>query len=171
MRDRSWHCGTGTARLEWQCVKWKPLSITLQSALCSVLSWLLPNLWVMLSSADLLLFFFFFINLVLKCFLKAGSSAELPFFCFCLEHKCSRSQKCGTKEVLKWGSEFWVILLCCVSSGLHSVERSLPGSCLWEQMNSGESRAKCDTTWGSSHYSIPQHCLVTEAKTAALPCS
>lgn len=119
---------------------------------------------------QLICFYFFFINLVLKWFLKAGSSAELPLSCLCLEHKCSRSQKCGTKEVFKWGSEFWVMLLCCVSSGLCSVERRLLSFCLWEHMNSGESRAKCGTTWGSSLYSIPQHCLVNEAKTAALPC-
>lgn len=114
--------------------------------------------------------FIFFINSVLECFLKAARSAELPFPHLCLEHKCSRSQKRWTKEDIKMGLRItgrafalcWQRLVFCTKEPTHSLSVGTNG-------NSGGSRTKCVTTWGSSHNPTPQHRLVTEAETAACP--
>lgn len=74
----------------------------------------------------------------------------------------------GLKRAFQWGSEVQVVLWNSVSSRLCSLPRSLPVHCgnKWTP----ESRPKCGTTWGSSHHLPPQHHIVTEAETAALPC-
>lgn len=81
--------------------------------------------------------FIFFINSVLECFLKAGRSAELPLPLLCLEHRCSRSQKRGTKEGLPMGlrSPGRALELCRQQVVFCTKE---PSCSLWEQMNSGE---------------------------------
>lgn len=159
MRDLSWHCGTGIARLEWKCVKCKPLSITLQSALVLLFPGCYQNSELQFY---LLICFYFYRQLGLWMLLKAGRAAEVPHPYLCLEHSCSTSQKCGTRE-LNWASEARAVLWHCVSSGLGSVLRRIPTHCLWEQMNSGESKGKWGTTCGviSSPHSL--HHIVTEA--------
>lgn len=124
---------------------------------CTALSWLLSKLQV---TFYLLVCFYFYCQLGLWMLLKAGRAAEVPHPYLCLEHSCSRSQKCGTREELNWASEARAVLWHCVSSGLGSVLRRIPTLCLWEQMNSGESKGKWGTTCGG-HLITPlltSHC-------------
>lgn len=117
-------------------MKWKPLSITLQSALCNTF---LASIQF-LSYAFIRWFafiFIFFINSVLLCFL-----AELPLSWLCLKHKCSRSQKRGIKQCIEMRlrSQARVFALCLQSGFYPTVIgwRNLPVHCLWHEWTVGE---------------------------------
>lgn len=105
MRDLSRHCGTGIARLEWKCVKWTPLSITLQSALCTALSWLLSKLWVTLLSAGLLLFLFLSSAWSSSAFWKVGGPAEYPLPIFVLNTAAQGLRSVRLEKELNHASE------------------------------------------------------------------
>lgn len=100
--------------------------------------------------------FIFIISWVLECFLKAGRAAEFLLPCLYLEHSCSRSQKRGTEEGIEVGlrSQGCAVVLCQQWAVL-CAQGGIPTCWLWEQKNSGESKAKCDTTRGSSHHLTP----------------
>lgn len=113
MKDLLWHYGTRTTRLEWQCVKQKPLSIILQSALCSALSQFLSNLWVTLLSAGFLLFFSSTRSLSASWKL-AGQLSCLSLMSV-LNTNTQGLRNMGLRKTLKWCSEVrWCF--CTVSA-------------------------------------------------------
>lgn len=95
--------------------------------------------------------FIFFVNLVLECFLKAGSWDASR----ALNTNADNLGSVGLKKALKWVSGVWVMLLHHTGSRLVSILRILPFTVCGNKKKSGESKAKCGTTWGSFHYPAP----------------
>lgn len=164
MRDLSRHCGTGIARLEWKCVKWTPLSITLQSALCTALSWLLSKLWVTLLSAGLLLFLFLSSAWSSSAFWKVGGPAEYPLPIFVLNTAAQGLRSVRLEKELNHASEGRAVPAVSCDLCWGGFPLTLYGH-KWALGRARQSGAPPQVI-SSPHF---LHHIVTEAYTAVLP--
>lgn len=138
---------------------------------CTALSWLLSKTWVMLLSASLLLFLFLSSAGSSSAFWKLeGSEGQLSFLIliFVLNTAAQGLRSVGLeKDGTGMRSQGRALALCQQWAVICAEEDS---HCwLWEQMNSGESKAKWGTTWGSPHHPTPCITLRWGLKCSATP--
>lgn len=104
--------------------------------------------------------FIFIISWVLECFLKAGRASWVSSSYLCLEHICSRSQKCGAREGIELGirSQGCALALCqqwvviCAEEDSHSLSVGINE--LWgdqgkvgHHLGSSHHPTSCTTLW------------------------